>query len=113
MAANNMVSISVEIPTDTGGTVKRTLKFKSFSLLPVGLIRATRDNAQEQMWRILEWACDAKGLEIVDQIPSAKVEDLMLEMQAASQVDVGESARSSTSSRSTARPSKRTLSTKV
>lgn len=114
MAANDLLSISVEVMNGTGTTVTKTLKFKSFMLIPVGIIRKTRgDTSRDQIWAILEWACDEKNLEIVDQVASSKLDDLINEMNSASQVDLGESSRSSTSSRSTARPSKRTSSTKV
>ena len=113
MAANELVSISVEVTNGTGTTVSKILKFKSFMLIPAGIIRKTRNDFNAQRWAVLEWACDERNLEIVDQIPSNKLDDLVTEMQKASQVDLGESERSSTSSRSTARPSKRTSSTKV
>lgn len=113
MAAHDLVSIDVEVTNGNGSTVTKTLKFKSFKLIPSGIIRKTRRSSQEQIWAAIEWACDEKNLEIVDLIPSSEIEDLVAKMNEASQVDLGESVRSSTSSRSTARPSKRTSSTKV
>lgn len=114
MAANDLISISVEVTNGTGTTVSKTLKFKSFMMIPNGVFRKTRGGAyRDQIWAILEWACDEKNLEIIDQVASSKLEDLINEMNTASQVDLGESSRSSTSSRSTARPSKQTSSTKA
>jgi hypothetical protein len=116
MTDNGLVSLSVEVMTPTGIASKKTIKFKSFEHIPIGLLRSTRKTPGEQVWKILEWACDAKALEIVDQMASNKLDDLIVEMQKASRVDLGESSGSSTTStmsRSTASRSKRTLSTKV
>jgi len=115
MTTNGLVSLDVEIMTPNGPAT-RTIKFKSFAMIPVGLLRATRRSPSEQVWVILEWACDAKALEIIDQMPSGNgnVDKLIVEMQKASQVDLGESSGSSTTSstsRSTGTRSKRTLST--
>lgn len=114
MSTNGLVSLDVEIMTPNGGTASRTIKFKSFTLIPIGLLRETRKTPSEQVWKILEWACDAKTLEIVDQMSASKLDGLIVEMQKASQVDLGESSGSSTMStrsRSTATRSRRISST--
>jgi len=117
MTTNGLVSINVEIMTPNG-LATRAIKFKPFTMIPVGILRATRKTPSEQVWAILEWACDAKTLEIIDQMPSGSgnVDKLIVEMQKASQVDLGESSGSSTTSstsKSTATRSRRTSSTKV
>jgi len=111
MAANsNMVNITVEVPNGSGAKVAKRLTFKNLRTIPIGVIRQTRSNTQNQVWAVFEWACDAKNLEILDQLPSSEVDSLLARMQQASEVDLGESQGSSTSSKSTSSRSKRTSS---
>lgn len=91
------LTLDVEIPTEDGGTEKKTLTFKSLQVIPMGLIRETRNNYNEQMWRVFEWAFSAEDLAILDQVPGNKTQDLLREMQKQSGLEVGESSASSTS----------------
>jgi hypothetical protein len=100
------LSITIELPTG-----KKTLQFTPLNLVPIGIIRRTRDDNTEQMWQIFEWSLYAKDLAVLDQAPATQLWDILGEMQKISQADLGESEASPTSSKSTARRSKPTSST--
>lgn len=85
-AAIETSSIEVEI----NGQMK-TLHFQSLDIVPLGIVRETRNDPNEQMWRILEWALSAEDLALLDQLPSTKLVDTLDRMRAASGVDLGES----------------------
>jgi hypothetical protein len=95
MSNTTTLSIEVELPTAKGGVEKKQLNFKSLALLPLGIVRATRNDNTEQMWQAFEWALSAKDLALFDQLPASKVYDILRAMQEASQVDLGESPASS------------------
>lgn len=88
---NGKLSIEVEIPNGNGEKVTRTVCFTSLNEAPLGIVRTTRNNQNEQMWRILEWALAPKDLEILDQVPSRKLTELLQQMQDASNITLGES----------------------
>ncbi|MGV0805810.1 hypothetical protein [Mycolicibacterium setense] len=99
----------IQVECVEGGT--RTLGFKSMTLLPGGILRKTRHDEMEQMWQAFEWAVDsAEDLAVLDLIPPHKLLDTLRDMQKASEVDLGKSGGSSTSSSSTRKRSKPTSS---
>lgn len=95
--ANAPLTLDVEIPTEDGGTETKTLTFKTLAEVPMGLIRETRNNFNEQMWRVFEWAFSADDLAVLDQVPGNKTLDVLREMQKLSGLEVGESSASPTS----------------
>ncbi|QDF19745.1 tail assembly chaperone [Mycobacterium phage LilSpotty] len=103
----------LETKVDLGDGETVTIKFKSLNLLPLGLLRTTRDDEQEQVWRTLEWAVAPECLPMVDELPASKLMTIILQMQEESQANLGKSENSSPSSTSTETPSKPTSSTEV
>lgn len=97
MPEKTALTLEVEIPTAKGGVAKKSLSFKSLSEVPMGLIRRTRNNHNEQMWAVFEWAFSAADLAVLDQVPGSKTLEVLKEMQKLSGLDVGESAASPTS----------------
>lgn len=91
------LTLDVEIPTEDGGVEQKTLTFKTLASVPMGLIRETRNNFNEQMWRVFEWAFSAEDLAVLDQVPGNKTMDVLREMQKQSGLEVGESSASPTS----------------
>jgi hypothetical protein len=109
MAANDdQRKIEVELP----GGAKKSVRFTSLTLVPMGLVRRTRNDRTEQLWSILEWAVHSDDWAIVDELPTSQLVDLLTRMQEISEVSMGESEASSKPSTSTARRSKQTSSTK-
>lgn len=98
----------IEVECVDGET--RTLTFNSMTLLPAGILRKTRHDEQEQMWQAFEWALDTEGLAVLDLIPPHKLLDTLRDMQKASEVDLGKSGASSTSSSGTRKRSRPTSS---
>lgn len=92
------VSVEVEIFNDKGEAEKVDVEFTSLRYMPLGLVRSHRDNFTAQLFAAVEWAMDAKTLAIVDKMPSSQLFDLYTRMQTASEVEVGESDGSSTTS---------------
>lgn len=86
-----MRSVEVECWNGSGETTTKTLHFKSLTLVPLGIVRKTRRDYSEQMWAIFEWALDPEDLDVLDQIPSDKLDDLLAAMQKASGTTPGES----------------------
>jgi hypothetical protein len=86
------LSIDVEVPVGTNGKVEtKTITYRSFNLAPLGILRHTRGNQQEQMWAIFEWALAPEDLDVLDRVPSHKLNDLLIAMQTASGIAMGES----------------------
>lgn len=92
-----LLSLEVEIPTEDGGTEKKAIQYKPLTQVPIGIVRRTRHDNDEQMWAIFEWAFSAEDLATFDLLPAAKLLSLLEEMQQASRVDLGESQASPTS----------------
>lgn len=89
---SNRLTIDVEIPTDDGGVETKTLHFKPLTVVPLGIVRKTRNNQQEQMFAIFEWAISPEDLdEVLDKLPADKLQETLEQMQKASGVEVGES----------------------
>lgn len=97
MSDKSLPTIEVEVPTEDGGVEKKTLPFKSLTGVPIGLIRETRHNFNEQMYRVFEWAFSPDDLAVIDQLPGSTVLDVLKDMQKASGIEVGESSASPTS----------------
>lgn len=89
-----LLTVDVEIIGEDGETKTEKLSFKPLNLVPLGILRKTRRNSTEQMWAIFEWALDADGLDILDQVSSDKLDETLIAMQKASSVDLGESTAS-------------------
>lgn len=94
---NAPLTIDVEVPTEDGGVELKTLTFKTLAKVPMGLIRETRNNNYEQMWRVFEWAFSAEDLAILDQVAGSETMVVLHAMQKASGLEVGESSASPTS----------------
>lgn len=92
------LSVEVEIFNSKGEGEKIEVEFTSLTYLPLGVVRMHRDNFTAQLFAAVEWAMDEKNLAIVDKMPSPQLFDLYTRMQAASEVEVGESDGSSTTS---------------
>lgn len=103
---SELLEATVEL--DDGETV--SIKFTSLNLLPIGLLRRTRNDEQEQVWATLEWALDPESLTLLDELPATQLMAVLDEMQKVSQANLGKSGSSSPSSKTTARRSKRTSS---
>ena len=89
-APASMRTIDVEIGFN--GTVEtKTLTFRPLTVVPLGILRRTRRDPQEQMWAIFEWALDPDDLDILDQVASDKLDETLMAMQKASVADLGES----------------------
>ncbi|PJE24731.1 MAG: hypothetical protein CK431_04325 [Mycobacterium sp.] len=97
MSDSTLLSIDVEVTTEDGGTETRAMQFKSLRTVPIGIIRRTRHNQEEQMWEIFEWALSVDDLATLDAAPAAKLLEILAEMQKVSQVELGESQASPTS----------------
>lgn len=110
----SMLTIDVEVTTN-GKAATKTLKFNSLALIPIGVLRRSRHDQQEQMWAIFEWAFPPESLTVIDSLPTREMGNLLARMQAVSEVDAGESSPSPKSSESggTVKRSRQTSSTKA
>lgn len=88
---SHLLTIEVEHPNGDGETVTATLHFQSLTLVPLGILRKTRRDYQEQMWAIFEWSLPPEDLDILDQVPSDKLDDILAEMQRVSGTAAGKS----------------------
>lgn len=86
-----MISIEVEVTNDSGETSTHTLEFKSLAEVPIGLLRKTRGDQQEQMWVVFEWALSPEQLAVFDGLPASELDPVLIQMQKASGVELGES----------------------
>lgn len=91
---NPSEKLSIEV--EVGGKTK-SVKFTSFTLMPLGILRANRDNEQALIWAGFEWALSPADLAILDEVPSSRLYETWNKMQAASRATLGESSASSTS----------------
>lgn len=107
MSNENLLSAEVEVEVD-GETVTHTLYFKPLTLVPMGILRKTRNDQSEQMWQVLEWALPPESLAICDDLPTKELEDVLNRLQQTSEADLGKSSGSSKSSTGTGARSKRT-----
>lgn len=89
---SELLSIEVEV-----GGKKKTLKFKSFALMPLGILRTNRDNDLALRWAGLEWALAPADLAVLDELPASQLYTVWTAMQAESRANVGESSASSPS----------------
>lgn len=89
---SDVLSIEVEV-----GGKKKTLRFKSFALMPMGILRVNRNNELGMIWDGFEWALSAADLAVLDGLPSSKIYTIWNAMQVESRANVGESSASSTS----------------
>lgn len=85
----NKLSLEIEIPTDDGVETK-TIWFKPLNLVPLGIVRRTRKNLNEQMWAVFEWAMSEDDLQWFDQLPLKELQNINERMADASEVDLGE-----------------------
>lgn len=71
--------------------VEHTIALKPFDQIPTGVLRKNRDNAEAGMWSMFEWALTEKDLELFDQMPAKKVDELMTAWQKDANVDAPKS----------------------
>lgn len=77
---------------------KKQVTLPKFGQIKAGLIRKVRkENTVEQMFSILEAVADEKTLDILDDLDTSELNELMAAWQKDSQVTPGESSASSTS----------------
>jgi hypothetical protein len=88
----------------------RVLTFKPVTQVPIGILRRNSKDNEAQMWETLAWGLTAEDLEVLDQLPSNELENIMRLWQAADDTTLGESSASPASSTSTAGRSKPTSS---
>lgn len=90
--ASKAEKCSLEVEIGSNGKVEtKTLTFKPLTLVPLGILRRTRRDQSEQMWAIFEWALDPEELDILDQVSSDKLTELLMAMQTISVTELGES----------------------
>ncbi|AER47571.1 tail assembly chaperone [Mycobacterium phage DS6A] len=89
----NLLEIEVDVPSDgtIDGAEPTTLRFRSLAVVPVGILRRTRKDQQEQMWAVFEWALPPAELAKLDELPADKLVDTLHAMQRKSGVELGES----------------------
>ena len=107
------LSIEVVVYNAKGQEETKSLQFKSLLYCPMGIVRETRNNVREQLFRVLEWSVDPTDMVVVDLVPASELTNLLEKMQEASDVKLGESdgsSKTSSTSRSGARRSKPTSS---
>jgi hypothetical protein len=99
-----------EIPNTDGTVEDVTLTFNDIALLPIGVARANRSNAEDQMWATFEWGLSADDLEVFDRIPQPQLPEIYKAWRESEGIDSGESSASSASSTDTVKPLRRTSS---
>ncbi|AER47572.1 tail assembly chaperone [Mycobacterium phage DS6A] len=87
----NLLEIEVDVPSDgtIDGAEPTTLRFRSLAVVPVGILRRTRKDQQEQMWAVFEWALPPAELAKLDELPADKLVDTLHAMQRKSGVELG------------------------
>ena len=105
-----MFEYKTEIPAGDGTVEDVVLHFNDIALLPIGVARSNRDNAENQMWATFEWGLSEDDLEIFDRIPQPQLPDIYKAWRDSEGIDAGESGASSASSTDTVRHSKPTSS---
>jgi hypothetical protein len=84
----NTLSIDVEVPH--GDSVEcKTIYFRPLNVVPMGIIRKTRKDPNEQMWAVFEWAMAEDDLALFDEMPLKELQDIQERMANASEVDLG------------------------
>ena len=86
----NLLELEVNVPTEDGGTEKKTIRFRPLTTIPIGLVRQTRHDKTEQMWAVFEWALPDEDLAIFDRLPSTVLYSTIADMQKASGITLGE-----------------------
>lgn len=108
-----MFQYKTEIPCEDGTTENVVLTFKDIALLPIGVARSNRSNAEEHMWATFEWGLSDEDLDVFDRIPQPQLPEIYRAWRESEGVDSGESGASSASSTGTVRRSKQTSSKTV
>jgi hypothetical protein len=86
----NTLSIDIEVPNGEVADTK-TIYFKPLNVVPMGIIRKTRKDPNEQMWAVFEWAMAEDDLALFDEMPLKELQDIQERMAEASEVDLGKS----------------------
>lgn len=87
-------ALSIEVEVDGK---KKTLSFKPFGEIPIGIYHDHRKDEQDFMFAVFEWALPEQDLDLLRGLPVSKLYPIWNDMQKASNADVGESAASSPS----------------
>jgi len=99
-----------EIPAADGTVEDVTLTFKDIALIPIGIARANKHNAEDHMWATFEWGLSAEDLAVFDRIPQPQLPEIYRAWRESEGIDSGESSASLTSSTGTVRRSRSTSS---
>lgn len=91
-ADGDLLSVDIELP----GGETRTLRFKSWRHIPIGILREHRNDFTAQLYAAFEWSLPAADLAVLDEFPASKLLEVRAAIQEASNADLGESPASST-----------------